>query len=375
MNRAKPSKAELFGELARLAVHYAKQPKTAIMCNSVAAQIANAPTAATERIIAAAWYLHASILHGSVPITQVAIEYKGGPLCPAFATARSRIQAQLTLGTRPEELLEGLTAKEASEALRSGYESADAFLKKKLDLIGIPSTSVPVLRWVRACLNDPPRRAALYRTARSHRDHIEGRYLDRVDEITPPDLTAGSTTGVQEAFTNARARITIEQERLAKTVDTGVVLCEPPHWWRPIRCGRLLNTQALLSREGAEMHHCVGTYGDRVARGESIIMSFRVRMTKTGEELRSTAEFSRTGCLVQHKGPSNAAPGPVLQKVVRICTRRWDVLTTHPHHAYIPFARPIGPAEPPLSLVRRMQNAEAQRPLQRCRTTPIAPLR
>jgi PcfJ-like protein len=337
VNQPKPSKTELFGELSRLAAHYAKQPKTAVMCNSVAAQIANAPTAATERIIAAAWYLHASILHGSVAITRMAIEYKSGPLCPAFTAARPGIQAQLTLGMRPEELLEGLTAKEASEALRSGHESADSYLKKKLHLTGVPSTSVPILRWVHACLNDPPRHDALRRTARSRGDHvefIEGRYIDRVDEIAPFDLTAGLATGVQEAFTNARVRIAAEQERLAQTTGINAVLCKPPHWWRPIRCGRLLNTQALLSREGSEMHHCVGSYSSRVARGDSVIMSFRVHMTKTGEDLRSTAEFSPEGRLVQHKGPSNVTPGLILQKVVRICTRRWEI---NHHHTYVPL--------------------------------------
>ena len=372
----KPNKAELFGELSRLAAHYAKQPKTAIMFNSVAAQIANAPEPATERILAAAWYLHASILQSSVAITRVAIEFKG-PLCPAFASARSRIQAQLTLGTRPEELLEGLTAKEASEALRNGFENADSYLKKKLQLVGVSSTSVPILRWVRACLDDPPRRDALYRTTRARADRaegIEGRFMDRIDELTAADLTNGLGTGVQDAFTNANRRIAIEQEKLAKTTTGGTVLHAPPHWWRPIRCGRLLNTQALLSREGSEMHHCVSSYGSRVADGGSIVVSFQIRMVKTGQVLRSTAEFSRTGRLVQHKGPSNATPGPVLQKVISICARRWGIDTTNytdprelnPRH-------PIGQPEVPLSLIRRMQNAQAQRPLHRCRTTPHAP--
>jgi hypothetical protein len=102
MTPLKPTKLELFGELSRLAAHYAKLPKTAIMFNSIAAQIANAPEPATQRILASAWYLHNSILYGSVDIMRVALEHKGPslhslptstntPFCPGMGMRIPRV--------------------------------------------------------------------------------------------------------------------------------------------------------------------------------------------------------------------------------------------------------------------------------------------
>ncbi|MCZ6509364.1 MAG: PcfJ domain-containing protein [Alphaproteobacteria bacterium] len=74
---------------------------------------------------------------------------------------------------------------------------------------------------------------------------------------------------------------------------------------------------ADLYREGKAMHHCVGTYGDRVSYGEIYVYSVR----ENGERI-ATAELTRNGARVrlgQVRGPCNAN----VDKKIVVGVRRW----------------------------------------------------
>jgi hypothetical protein len=69
---------------------------------------------------------------------------------------------------------------------------------------------------------------------------------------------------------------------------------------------RVLETDVDLAAEGEEMHHCIGTYAPRVARGETIALSVRF----VGERLTAAVLPLRDGpLLIEHiAGFANRAP-------------------------------------------------------------------
>jgi len=73
-----------------------------------------------------------------------------------------------------------------------------------------------------------------------------------------------------------------------------------------------LQTREGIWDEGARMHHCVGSYADRVARGSSRIYSVRQAGQRVATlELRRTTRAgsaSHKYALVQLKGPRNSQP-------------------------------------------------------------------
>jgi hypothetical protein len=78
-----------------------------------------------------------------------------------------------------------------------------------------------------------------------------------------------------------------------------------------------ITNNAELYREGHAMHHCVGTYGYRVAMGDCYIFSLR----KDGER-EATIELIQSGgrvALGQVRGPCNNA----VQKDVKLAARKW----------------------------------------------------
>jgi hypothetical protein len=88
---------------------------------------------------------------------------------------------------------------------------------------------------------------------------------------------------------------------------------------------------ASLYREGMAMHHCVGTYGDKVQRGELYVYSIR----RHGERV-ATVALGLDQCrayIEQIRGPCNMDP----PKPIVAAVRRWL-------HAQKPLPPPGVPA-------------------------------
>jgi hypothetical protein len=278
--------------------------------------LAAASPAAQARILGAL----ATVLPGLAPLLPPPPDC----LCPAYPQASPQAQARLALGDRPEQVLRGLTRREAHEALRDGYDDASAWLLRDVPVAaGRRAPSVPVARWILACHRDPTRWAAL-ETERTEQGpggvEIRGRLLDRVDEIRAADLD-GEHTSVRRAFESAARRAYAQWERDAETQHEA--LAPLPAWWRPIRCARALTSAAELVAEGRALNHCVGTYSAAVRARKSWILSIRVRVGS--EVYASTAELDyRSGGVLQHKGRGNTEPPLLCQRALDVIERRLE---------------------------------------------------
>ncbi|MCL2450290.1 MAG: PcfJ domain-containing protein [Polyangiaceae bacterium] len=257
-----------------------------------------------------------------------------GPLCPAYPrlvdgdAQTARVAARLALGQKPARVLAGLTAREAHRALSVGVTDPVAWLVchpslADEDIDPGSVRSVPVARWLLACRADPARWDALTRPRTSrgpHGETIEGRLLDRIDEVRAQDLSRGPATGVDAAFEAAAKRAYDAWCREAERQHQPMAAA--PTWWRPIRCAGLLLSAAELVAEGREMRHCVGTYAPYVRRGSSVIVSICLR-ARDGVH-RSTVEVDRSsGRVLQHRGVGNAAPPRYCAHALRVCRARW----------------------------------------------------
>lgn len=284
--------------------------------------IERAPGAARPRILAAIAARHPALapLCGDGP---------NGPICPAYPLASREIQARLALGESPARIMRGLTSREAHAALAHGCSDPIAWLVPDDFADAAAVHSVPVARWLVACLADPKRRAAIgqERTERGpHGEEIRGRLLDRIDKIRSADLVRGSATGVREAYERAAKRAYAAWERGASTQHAP--LAPLPRWWVPVRCARPLMSAADLAREGRDLAHCVGTYAPYVRDQQSVIVSVCVR-DRTGDVHRSTAEIDRSTIRVsQHKAHANRAPHPLCVRALDVCLQRWNGRTT-----------------------------------------------
>jgi hypothetical protein len=76
-----------------------------------------------------------------------------------------------------------------------------------------------------------------------------------------------------------------------------------------------------LSREGTEMHHCVGTYAERVARGECVIVF--VRAEQEPDKPLVTVEL-RDGKVVQARAKFNKEPSPEVEKALKMLAAEWQ---------------------------------------------------
>ena len=98
-------------------------------------------------------------------------------------------------------------------------------------------------------------------------------------------------------------------EAVANNLD-GPNLAFPDPWYPAARLGdyEILPIQdgASLYREGTAMHHCVGTYGDQVQRGNFYIYSIR----RNGERVATLAlgRYNSQAYLQQIRGPCNTEP-------------------------------------------------------------------
>ena len=95
----------------------------------------------------------------------------------------------------------------------------------------------------------------------------------------------------------------------------------PDPWYPAARLGDYeilpIEDAASLYREGTAMHHCVGTYGDQVQRGDLYIYSIR----RNGERVATLALGRDNGraYLEQIRGPCNTDP----PKAIVATVQRW----------------------------------------------------
>jgi hypothetical protein len=232
---------------------------------------------------------------------------------PQYPVARA-LRARLVLGRRPVDLAPGLTRAEAHAWLCSGAEhSPGTWLAAQAGRYE-PVHSIAVARWLIAVMRDPPRRAAMERPRREilAGQAIEGRYLDRVDELRDEDLHPS----VEETYRRAAERLRARMEQTLRS--TGAPLCAVPRWWRPARCARLLRTGPDLVREGRDLAHCVATYADAVRSGRAVIVGLCV----LGQ--RSTVEIDPERLEVhQHCGRANKEPPALCVRAIDVLMRRW----------------------------------------------------
>lgn len=243
-------------------------------------------------------------------------------ICPAYPRAPRELQARIALGARPADVLLGLTAREAHEALSASATDPVAWLLRDVSLTSRPR-SVAVARWVLACLADPMRREALERAriGRVAGEEVRGRATDRLDEIDPIDLVGGNATGVDVALDAAGRRAYARWEAEASTRHEA--LASPPPWWRPIRCAQLLMSAADLAREGREMRHCVGTYAHHVRNKSGVIVSIAIR-ARYGMH-RATVYLSRSEPRVIEKhGADNASLDTLCERALAVCLNHWS---------------------------------------------------
>lgn len=220
---------------------------------------------------------------------------------PSYPNVSSEVAAKLYLG---QKVGIGLTKKERHLWLESGAQGTEIeFLLKGT---GLEARSIKVARWLLKVLKNPEQKAALYKTRRDWA--LSKHTIDLVD--------SDCTGGVNEAIARRADRMA-EQEFGAEK------LCEWPKGLNRLG-GRvqLLDNAVALSREGAEMSHCVGGYASQIKSGNSIIVSIKA----WGH--RATAEYNRNLKLVQIKGKANATPSDVCKllakKAVEPVRRRDD---------------------------------------------------
>jgi hypothetical protein len=294
---------------------------------------------AVRRILRAAVTLRGNIFSESPLLCSLAQAQGPGSICPSFPRVGKREQCELVLGKPPQAFFNGaLTPKEAAQALTDGYTDAIGWLLRETRSRGIScvARSAAVARWIAACTADAPRWQALLVPRGDH-----GAYYARTDEIEDADLVNGLRTGVEVAFRRSDERVAAirraEMQKASGPIAEGARLHDPPSWWKPIRCARLLLTKAALVAEGREVHHCVADYDYRVRDGSSVLVSLSVpkRDKRTGRVtiLRSTVEYSGEGDThrrtlldprrVQHRGSCNQVPHALLEKALRVCERRW----------------------------------------------------
>lgn len=246
-----------------------------------------------------------------------------GPLCPAYPRLAPATAVAIAIdGRRPTDILPGLSAREAHEALTAGVVDVTRWILRELPEGRRHARHIDVARWLAAAWADPPRREALERERAVPGPGgaiIRGRYLDRVDELVSADLDAGVRTSVDRAFRAAAERMWAQWSGAHEKDETQ--LAPPPRWVAVLpRCARLLNSPAALVAEGREQSHCVGQYVGAVQHGRSVILSIAVRH-RDGVD-RSTAELGPDGRVHQHRAAGNRTPGPWATAALRVIERR-----------------------------------------------------
>jgi PcfJ-like protein len=111
-------------------------------------------------------------------------------------------------------------------------------------------------------------------------------------------------------------------EAVAAAMD-GPAAAFPPPWYAAAKIGDYgivpIDNSAALYREGAAMHHCVGTYANAVQRGSLYVYSVRRDGQRVATLAIERGPTSTKARLVQLRGPCNAQP----PKAVTLAVQRW----------------------------------------------------
>jgi hypothetical protein len=125
-------------------------------------------------------------------------------------------------------------------------------------------------------------------------------------------------------------------EAVASMSDATNHLALPPPWYPPAKQAAFeivpITTAADLYREGREMHHCVGSYADRVREGCTYVYSVRqdgkpvatVSLVRHDGNGALTSGHGGQVAIEQVRGPCNVTPSKAIMSAVR----RW--LRTQP---------------------------------------------
>jgi hypothetical protein len=111
-------------------------------------------------------------------------------------------------------------------------------------------------------------------------------------------------------------------EAVAARMD-GHAAAFPPPWYAAAKIGDYdivpIDNVAALYREGAAMHHCVGTYTDAVQSGSLYVYAVRSDGERVATFALARDPTSTKARLVQLRGPCNAQP----PQAVTLAVQRW----------------------------------------------------
>ena len=219
--------------------------------------------------------------------------YIAGPYLSGYPTPE--VGARIILGATPASLAPGLTKREARAwASQSEHETPVAWLIAQTGE-DFRADDMAVARWVARALASKKRRGAMLK------------HIRRTDELTPADLVKS----ISETFRRAEIRQALNQW------DGPNELIKHEPWHDDLPDGvRVLRTALELFYEGAQQHHCIGDYAERVYAGRCLVVSVRA-----GDD-RSTAEVV-DGRVMQHLGAFNLDP-PAACVALLASVSRWS---------------------------------------------------
>ncbi len=182
--------------------------------------------------------------------------------------------------------------------------------------VGVFLRTVKVANWLLAVFADPARKEAILATRTQYigGGEVEFSFISVIDEVQDEDILSYAD-GVNAVFNRVSQRNS--EEYVKRMNDNTTVLAPTPEWMesRP-RWVRVLNTPAMLIKEGSEMIHCVGTYVEAVRKSRCVILAIE---TVHG---RSTVELTPQGRLLQHRSVKNAEPPARHEQWIRAWLKR-----------------------------------------------------
>jgi len=238
-----------------------------------------------------------------------------------------KIMASFILGDSPKDLSNNtLTRAEADRwinqcetdpetGFKLNYKTPLEWLWKELQddfdcLEGCGAArSIKVARWLRNVLENPETKKSALRNRANEfgGDMIEGRVIDRLDEIEDCDLRKSPRRTIEAAV-----------QRIVDSEWSGSdEMLEKQDWFYNLPEGvKILWKYTDLRMEGKKMHHCAVAYAKKIANGGCMIFSIIDPISKN----RSTAEIVNGKC-VQHVGFGNGeVPAECLQILNQLIT-------------------------------------------------------
>ena len=236
-------------------------------------------------------------------------------LTPAYPNLSLSMARAIAGGESPlaiyRKVLPECTKKEAHQWATWGKTPTDVYndiiIRAERQLhskhgVRVKLRSPKVANWLVAVFADPARKEAILTTRVQYVGGEERRFdfLSVIDEIQDEDILSDSD-GMNAVFNRASQRNSEEYAEAMR--HQTAVLTHAPDWMGSLpRWVRVLNTPAMLVREGSEMIHCVGTYVAAVEGKRCVILAISSRHG------RSTVEVTPEGRLLQHRSVRNAEP-------------------------------------------------------------------